>query len=230
MAARMTVTDTGVGIPTDRLGDVFNRFEQADASITRRFGGTGLGLSISRKIIEAMEGTVSVDSFPGAGSVFSIALNLPTTQLSPKGKAPTLDVESSALVGLQVLLAEDVMVNRELIALFLRPLGVELHMVGDGAEAVEAAAARPFDVILMDMQMPRLDGLEATRRIRSGGGPCAGVPILALTANVLPAEVERCRAAGMIAHISKPLSAERLATALIQALPSRELLEARRRA
>ena len=211
---RLAVSDTGVGIPADRLAGVFDRFEQADASTSRRFGGTGLGLAISRSLVAAMGGEIAVESVEGAGSVFTVCLRLPRAELAPTLPVPAAATAGSALVGLRVLVAEDVAINRDLIALFLTPHGVSLHMAPDGAAAVQAASAQPYDAILMDMQMPVLDGLEATRRIRAGGGPCAGAPIIALTANVLPSEVARCFAAGMDDHLGKPLTSAALVAKL----------------
>ena len=216
VAVRLAVSDTGVGIPADRLAGVFGRFEQADASTSRRYGGTGLGLSISRSLVTAMGGEIGVESTLGAGSVFTVSLRLPAAE-APRAEPVAAAEErpaGAALAGMRVLVAEDVAINRDLIALFLKPHGVALHMACDGAAAVEAAGAQPFDAILMDMQMPVLDGLEAARRIRAGAGPCAGAPIIALTANVLPSEVARCFAAGMDDHLGKPLTAAALVAKL----------------
>ncbi len=213
---RLSVSDTGMGIPADRLAHIFERFEQADGSISRSYGGAGLGLAISRTLVQAMGGELTAESTEGSGSVFTVRLRLP---LAPSATAAAQSPTEAAggpdaLRGLRVLLAEDVAVNRDLVGLMLTPLGVRLQAVADGAQAVEAAAVEAFDVVLMDMQMPVMDGLEATRRIRAAGGPTAGARIVALTANVMPEQVERCLAAGMDDHLSKPLTTAGLAAQL----------------
>lgn len=210
---KLAVSDTGVGIAADQLGTIFHQFEQGDVSTSRRFGGTGLGLAISQKIISEMGGRLGVESAPDVGSVFTVRLTLPLAD--EEAKAPVLRPPTGkSRSGLRVLLAEDVALNRDLVALFLKPSGVELHMAVNGEAAVQAAQTCAFDVILMDMQMPVMDGLEATRRIRAGSGASANARIVALSANVLPADLERCRAAGMDDHLGKPLTA----TALLQKL------------
>ena len=211
-ALRIAVADTGIGIPADQIAQVFGRFEQADASITRRFGGTGLGLAISRALVLRMGGTLEVESEPGQGSTFTLTLEAPIAR--PAARPARRTAKDDDLAGLRVLLAEDVEMNRELVGLFLGRHGVDLTGVANGEEAVRAAADADFDLILMDMQMPVMDGLEATRRIRADGGAAARVPILALTANVLPDEIAKCRAAGMTGHVAKPFTAEILADAL----------------
>ena len=215
---RFSVADTGIGIAADRLPHIFDRFEQADGSISRRFGGAGLGLAISRTLVRAMGGELTAESTPGSGSVFTARLRLPLAE-AVEAKLPAPGDERAAAVaaelsGLRVLLAEDVAVNRDLIALMLAPTGVRLTSVADGAAAVEAAATDAFDVVLMDMQMPVMDGLEATRRIRAGTGASAKARIVALTANVMPEEIERCLAAGMDDHLGKPLSGAALTAQL----------------
>ena len=212
---RLSVTDTGLGVAADRLARIFDRFEQADGSISRSFGGAGLGLAISRTLVRAMGGELTAESTLGVGSMFTVRLRLPLAEeVAAPAPAAGPAADTVGVEGLRVLLAEDVAVNRELIALMLAPLGVRLQAVADGAAAVEAARVESFDVVLMDMQMPVMDGLEATRRIRAGAGPSAAARIVALTANVMPEEVERCLAAGMDDHLSKPLSAASLAAQL----------------
>ncbi len=202
----------------ETLQRLFTAFEQADGSITRRFGGTGLGLSIAQRLAQMMGGRITAHSVEGEGSTF--VLGLPAAI----GQTPDVVVdEAEAEVPmmptgtLRILVAEDNLANQRIIDLFLRPLGAEVTIVGDGREAVEALAVQPFDVVLMDMQMPVMGGLEATRAIRAAGGPNANVPILALTANVLEAHQEACREAGMSGHISKPIDARFLLTSVLSA-------------
>ena len=212
LAVKLSVSDTGVGIARHQLGRIFEHFEQGDASTSRRFGGSGLGLAIAQKLITTMGGRICVRSTPGAGSTFTVHLKPPLAAQELRAAAATAAPPS--LSGLRVLLAEDVALNRDLVALFLTPLGVDLHMAVDGAAALTAAESVAFDLILMDVQMPVMDGLEATRRIRAGGGPSSATRIVALSANVLPTDLERCRRAGMNDHLSKPFTANTLAQKL----------------
>ena len=218
-ALTVAVADTGIGVPADQLARIFGRFEQADASITRRFGGTGLGLAISRAILDGMGGRLRATSEAGRGSVFELTLEAATAFVASPGSEAAESGAASRLAGRHVLLAEDVAFNRDLIALLLSRSGVRLTCAENGAEAVEAARREVFDAVLMDMQMPVMDGLEATRRIRASGGPNAATPVIALTANVLPTEVAACRAAGMNGHLSKPFTAESLTSALEALIP-----------
>jgi PAS domain S-box-containing protein len=215
------VADTGIGVSAAQLARIFGRFEQADASITRRFGGTGLGLAISHAIAERMGGELRARSTPGRGSTFELVLR--AAAVAPRAEAPAAAPSDgpSPLAGRRVLLAEDVALNRDLIGLLLGRCGARVSFAEDGAEAVVAAAREPFDAILMDMQMPVLDGVEATRRIRSNPGPNARTPIVALTANVLPSEVAQCRAAGMDGHVAKPFTVQTLTAALDHVIAQR---------
>ena len=216
------VSDTGIGMAPDQTARLFERFVQADSSIGRRFGGTGLGLAISKRLVEAMNGEIAVQSTLGVGAAFQVRLELPVAAcVAGAGPPRASDKLPTAAAPLdlsarRVLVADDVAVNRELVRLMLAPLGCELTLVCDGDEAVEAATATAFDVILMDVQMPVLDGLAATRRIRSLGGAAARTPIMALTANVLPEQVERCLAAGMNGHLAKPFVPEALISAVLR--------------
>ncbi len=205
----ITVSDTGVGIAEDVLPILFQRFAQGSGGDARRFGGTGLGLAISRKIVEAMGGTLQVDSVLGEGSRFTVRLTLPVEAVC-EGEVSQATLASEAPCPARVLVAEDQPVNQALIAAVLEPLGCRLTQVWNGAGAVEAVQADVFDLVLMDMQMPGVDGVEATRRIRALGGVNARLPIVALTANVLPEQVARCREAGMSDHLAKPFRAAAL--------------------
>jgi PAS domain S-box-containing protein len=213
-ALRIEVRDTGIGIDEEHIGALFNRFTQADASVSRRFGGTGLGLAISKQIIEAMGGRIGAVSAVGEGSTFWLEIDLP-----PAGdRAASAEIDPAGAVldrPIHALVVEDNAVNRELIATLLSPFDIEIEIACDGAEAVEAVGRRRYDVILMDMQMPVMDGLTATRRIRAmADRDAARTPIIAMTANVLPEQIARCREAGMDDHLGKPINLPLLLQAL----------------
>ena len=211
----VAVSDTGCGIPADRLEHVFNSFEQADVGTTRRHGGTGLGLSISRKLAEIMGGSLTVASVEGEGSTFT--LTLPVEAVQTAAARPERQAEAAGgLRGRSILAADDHEVNRRILALLLEPHGCRLTLVENGAEAVEAAAVEPFDAVLMDMQMPVMDGLEATRRIRDGAIN-GGTPVIALTANALDTHRAAWEAAGVHAFLTKPIDPEILARTLAEA-------------
>ena len=204
------VSDTGIGLRPEQLETIFARFTQADASISRKFGGTGLGLAISRCIVEAMGGTIGVRSIEGQGATFWISLTLPLADgLAVEGH-DAVDITGPSQP-LRLLVVEDNMVNQELIVALLSPFDLSIVTAADGVEAVEAASREDFDLILMDIQMPNMDGLTATRRIRAD---CPAArrqpPIIAMTANVMPDQIARCLAAGMDDHIGKPIDPARL--------------------
>jgi signal transduction histidine kinase/AmiR/NasT family two-component response regulator len=202
-----TVTDTGIGFDETMKARLFGRFEQADGSITRRYGGSGLGLAISSALAKAMGGGLSADSTPGLGSCFTLALDLVTACGSVRADGPA-EAEALAddLTGLRILLADDHPVNRRVVELILGGAGVRLTCVENGVEAVEAAEVGDFDLILMDMQMPVMDGLEAIRLIRAGSGPCATTQIYALSANAMREHTEASLTAGADGHIAKPVT------------------------
>ena len=211
---RIEVRDSGIGIEPAQMETLFNRFTQADASVSRRFGGTGLGLAISRQIVEAMQGWIGADSAEGEGSTFWFEVDLPLAGDWTQSAEP--DSGGGALGRpIRALVVEDNAVNRELIITLLSPFGIEIDTACDGAEALDAVGQRRYDVILMDMQMPVMDGLTATRRIRSlADRDAAATPIIAMTANVLPEHVARCREAGMDVHIGKPINLTHLLQAI----------------
>ncbi|WP_197918627.1 ATP-binding protein [Thiosulfatihalobacter marinus] len=212
---RIDVADTGIGIPADRLDHVFEQFAQADAATTRRFGGTGLGLSISRKLAQNMGGDIVVTSTPGAGSCFSITIRLHTARAENGAQGgPSENASPSALKGLTVLLAEDNKTNRLVIAKFLRDAPITLKSAHDGRQAVDMAARLNPDVILMDMSMPEMDGLDATRAIRALPGPQPR--IIALTANAYHSDREACLEAGMDAFLTKPVRKAQLIQQIAQ--------------
>jgi CheY-like chemotaxis protein len=220
------VIDTGIGIEPDRVTSLFSEFMQADHSISRRFGGTGLGLAISKRLVTQMGGIIEVDSLPGRGTTFRVRLTLPVAQLSP---LPGLARESSVVEAFRtavklsgriphILFAEDNPTNQFVARQLLKDLDIQLEMVSNGQEAVDAASRFRYDVIYMDVQMPEMDGLEATRLIRSLGEPLASIPIIALTANAFSEDMRACFAAGMNQFLAKPVNRETLLTALMRAL------------
>ncbi|TNF20056.1 MAG: PAS domain-containing hybrid sensor histidine kinase/response regulator [Rhodobacteraceae bacterium] len=210
---RIEVRDTGIGIPSEKCTRIFDPFAQADAATTRRFGGTGLGLAISRLLARQMGGDISLESHPGQGSCFRVEVQLhPARGLRAPEALPEADL--SALAGLRVLLAEDNGTNRLLVQSFLKGTGVLLEMAPNGRIAVERAAAEVFDVILMDLSMPELDGLGATRAIRARGGHHPR--IVALTANAFASDRKDCHDAGMDAFLSKPVRKPELLATLAE--------------
>ena len=214
------VADTGIGIPSDKLGAVFEEFVQADASITRRFGGSGLGLAISKRLAEQMGGELRVESTVGEGTCFTLSLILPLaeTPAEPTNDGTTTAAFEALMADrgrpLRILVAEDSPTNQFVAAVLLEDIGVYADIVGDGREAVTSATRYPYDLILMDMQMPEMDGIEATRAIRARGGLLATVPIIAVTANAFDEDVRSCLDAGMNDFISKPIVREQLLAAM----------------
>ncbi len=199
---RVSVVDTGQGIAPEKVSRLFERFSQADVSINRTHGGTGLGLAICKGIVGLMEGKIGVRSRPGRGSTFWFEI-----PAKPAAAAEAETVEESVLETgpLRMLVVDDTPVNRELVRLMLSPLGLHIEEAGGGAEGIQAASAKTFDLILMDVRMPGVDGLEATRAIRASDGPNARTPILALTADVQPENTAACRDAGMDDVLAKPI-------------------------
>jgi len=206
------VEDSGIGIAEEAQGRLFQDFEQADSSTTRRYGGTGLGLAICRRLAELMGGAVGVDSQPGRGSRFWFRLVLGKALnhaplLAPLSRSQAAQELSSRFAGTRVLLAEDNLVNQEVAVALLGSAGLSVDVAEDGAQAVAMAATGAYALVLMDVQMPQMDGLDATRAIRAAGNP---IPILAMTANAFDEERQRCLDAGMNDHVAKPVVAEQL--------------------
>jgi signal transduction histidine kinase/CheY-like chemotaxis protein len=227
MLARVewSVSDTGIGIAPDKIGRLFTEFEQADASINRRFGGTGLGLAISRRIIEQMGGKIGVTSEPGQGSTFHFSLTLPWSDKAvadPSADRIGADALKERLgqLGrpLRILIAEDDATNRMVVTRMLKEFALDVDVVHDGAQADQAVSEARYDLVLMDVQMPEMDGFAATRSIRSRG--FASLPIIALTANAFPEDAKRCRDAGMSDFLAKPLRKPLLVNAILRAMDS----------
>lgn len=200
---RFEVADTGIGIPNERQAELFQPFVQAESSTARNYGGTGLGLVICRSLVNAMGGVIGLESQPGQGSLFWFEVPLETgaAQANAAGSTPAPE----AIAALRILVVDDVPVNRELLQAMLSRYGHDVVVADNGATAVEMAGRGGFDVVLMDVQMPVMNGIEATRQIRRLAPPAGAVPILALTANVLVTERERCLAAGMNLCLTKPI-------------------------
>ncbi|QDQ25548.1 response regulator [Chitinimonas arctica] len=205
----VTVRDTGIGIEPEKLGSIFDAFAQADDSISRRYGGSGLGLTISRRLIRAMGGEMSVRSTLGRGSVFNFKVPL---KLAEAGAEPEIRPDGVA-TALRILLAEDNLLNQKLACALLERDGHQVRLARHGGAAVDHFVNETFDLILMDMQMPEMDGLAATRAIRALEGDIH-LPIIAMTANALPEDRERCLAAGMDDFLSKPISLAKLRAVL----------------
>jgi len=226
------VSDTGIGFDNEARARLFHRFEQADGSITREFGGTGLGLSICKALTEMMGGTISVISVPNQGSSFMVKLPLSRlmsldtfdirSETQPATVTPpaTDEIEPSRL--LRILLAEDHPTNQRVVAMILQPYGVDLTVVGNGVKALEAFEAGRFDVVLMDMQMPEMDGLKATQAIRALEltAQLPRTPIAMLSANAMNEHVEQALDAGCDVHIAKPVTPESLVRGIQAALAS----------
>ncbi|MCF8483135.1 MAG: response regulator [Rhodospirillum sp.] len=232
------VIDTGTGIPSNRLEDLFSAFQQLDGSTTRRHGGTGLGMAISRRLARLMGGDIRIRSTPGEGSTFILEIPLAPLDHVPHSGAedrssmhPERD-DATPTRPLRILLAEDILENQILAQAILEKLGHVVTLAGDGRQALERLGSDgPFDVILMDIQMPVMDGIEATRAIRDlpqnrlfpDGRPIATLPIIAFTADALPGDRERFLATGMNEHLPKPLSVKRLKNLLADVAANRPL-------
>ncbi|MBF0127447.1 MAG: response regulator, partial [Magnetococcales bacterium] len=217
------VVDTGIGIAREQMGQIFDQFIQADAGITRRYGGTGLGLAISRRLVEMMGGRIWVESQLEQGSTFCFTLPVriaasPLPPLAPMEAPPGHQISS-----LRVLLAEDVAENQVLFEAYLMQTPHRLAMVNDGMQAVARIKEETFDVVVMDVQMPKMDGYSATRLIRQWEREMdrPPVPIIALSAHAMQGEVERSQEAGCDLYLTKPINKKRLLDALQQLVRSR---------
>lgn len=227
---RFTVKDTGIGIPAHQLSFLFRAFSQVDGSYSRKFGGTGLGLVISKQLVELMGGQINVESEPGKGSTFWFTLPLKKQAEHSGGildegvsrvwRLPPPDISKERRMQVRILLAEDNPINQKLVIRLLDKLGYRVDAVTSGLEVLEKARAAHYDLVLMDIQMPEMDGIEATRRIRcfSQCATAAQVPIIALTAHAIKGDREKCLAAGMDEYISKPFDMARLSEVIAHRL------------
>ena len=211
---RVEVADTGPGIPVDRHADVFSKFNQLDRSYARRFGGTGLGLAISKSLAELMGGTIGFTSAAGQGATFWIEIPIERAV----GDPPVAVADTRTMQPMKILVAEDNATNQLVARQILERMGHRVDVVDNGVEAVEAVASRPYDVVLMDISMPLMDGVEATTRIRALGGRLAEIPIIALTANAMSDDIASYLDAGMTGFVSKPVVKDKLAAALASSM------------
>jgi CheY-like chemotaxis protein len=212
---RFEVRDSGIGIPADKLAKLFQPFSQVDASTTRKYGGSGLGLSISKKLTELMHGEMGVESQPEQGSTFWFRLPLEACSLQSRphetgsGLFPLNDEANAgadAFAGARILLAEDNLINQDVAVSILRKKHIRVNAVGNGLEAIHALEQQDYQLVLMDMQMPEMDGLQATRVIRDRSSQVLNhqIPIIAMTANAMQRDQDACLQAGMNDYLSKP--------------------------
>jgi CheY-like chemotaxis protein len=227
----VAIVDTGIGMNEATRSKLFTTFTQADASITRRFGGSGLGLAITRQLARLMGGDVTVESEPGKGSTFTLTFLAEAVNLaapSPVEDQPMLPVASETqlrrLRGLRILLVDDNAVNRQVVKLFTAQLSPSFVEAANGQEALDRLHDERFDIVLLDVHMPVMDGKEAIRRIRSSPEPWREIPVIALTADAMSGDRERYLALGMTDYVSKPLDQRELSAKLAGALSERVLL------
>jgi CheY-like chemotaxis protein len=212
---RFNVTDTGIGLSSEQQKLIFEPFRQADGSVTRRYGGTGLGLAICTNLAELMGGGITVQSAPGEGSTFSFTVDCPVCDEQADAAEDRMGVRNADAGRLSILLAEDNPVNQFLMVRLLEGRGHQVTVAADGRVALDEVARHGFDVILMDVQMPEMDGLEATRMLRERG---VRTPIIAMTAHAMQGDRDKCLKAGMNAYVSKPIQPEEVYEAIEDAV------------
>jgi PAS domain S-box-containing protein len=219
---RLEVVDTGPGIPAEHRPKLFREFERLELRANRAVEGSGLGLAITARLVERMGGQIGYADNPGGGSVFWIELP-PTGGIPVAHAAPPVACDGAAKTELRILVVDDVAMNRDIASALLRMAGHDVTCAESGQSAIDSVAANAFDVVLMDVRMPGMDGLEATRRIRALAGSARAVPVVAVTAQAFSEQIERCREAGMDGHVSKPLEQKALLGAISTVLERRGL-------
>jgi CheY-like chemotaxis protein len=222
---RFDVEDTGIGIAPDRQEAVFESFTQADGSTTRKYGGTGLGLTVTKPLVELLGGRLTLTSEEGRGSVFSLTIpvgvdletqaRLDRTKV-PDPQSPAPEKTEPVTFSGKVLMAEDVRTNQVLLRTMLDQMGLEVHLAENGEQALQQAMSQSFDLILMDMQMPQMNGYEATRVLRQWG---LSTPIVALTANAMRGDDRKCLEAGCDDYLAKPINGRELTRVMAKYLP-----------
>jgi CheY-like chemotaxis protein/anti-sigma regulatory factor (Ser/Thr protein kinase) len=210
----VAVIDTGPGIASTLLPRLFTPFDQLSASVVRQHGGSGLGLAISREFARLMGGDLTADSVPGEGATFTFSF------VVEHALAPQAGEEGPSIAGARVLVVDDHVVNRRAIELVLQPFGVDATLAESGEAALDLLKTEVFDAVLMDVYMPGMDGRDATRALRGGSGPNRDTPVIAVTASATPKDWDACLAAGMNAHVAKPIDPLELYAALSQVLSS----------
>jgi CheY-like chemotaxis protein len=212
---RICVLDSGIGIAAEKLNAVFDKFTQADVSTTRRYGGSGLGLSISRSLAELMGGSITATSAEGEGSEFTLHLLLEEAEEAAVAEKKRSRMSLRPLSDrLEVLLVEDNLVNQKLAVRLLERLGCQVEVAASGGEALRCLGDRDYDLVLMDCQMPEMDGYETTRRIRERERGTRRIPIVAITANAMESDLEKCIESGMDSYLTKPIDLIKLREAL----------------
>ena len=220
----INVIDSGIGIKKDHIGHLLTAFQQADTSITRKFGGTGLGLSISNRLVKMMAGSFSIYSEFGQGSTFSFTLELPYSEkelVITEQLVNSLDEDASPLKGASILLVEDNSINQLVAQTILEHYHIEVDVADDGIQAISKVVEKSYDLVLMDIQMPKMDGLKSTKSIREYPD-LKDLPIIAMTAHAMQEDKERCLAVGMNDYLSKPIDEYKLVQTLLKYIDSKK--------
>ncbi|HVZ05637.1 ATP-binding protein [Hyphomicrobium sp.] len=210
VTVHFSVRDTGPGIPSASIPDLFKRFSQLDSSRERRFGGSGLGLAICKRIVEAKGGTIGVESQLGVGSMFWFEIAFALSKVKPADTPAVMEVVLPKAESKHILIVDDVEPNRRLTATVLKSVGHRVTTAASGQEAIARVSAADYDLVLMDVQMPGMSGLAATKNIKRLGGKRASIPIIGMTANIFPDDIANCYAAGMVGHLGKPFEFDEL--------------------
>jgi CheY-like chemotaxis protein len=214
---KFEVSDTGIGIAPENIDRIFEHFSQADADTSRKFGGTGLGLSISKNLLELMGSKIHVESKLGAGSVFSFSLNLAEGDEQPVESVTGSTIANEAVEGLCILLVEDNKINQLVASQFIKKWGIEVDIADDGLEAVQKVQQKKYDLVLMDLEMPGMDGFEASREIRKLNAEYfQELPVLALSASAMKGMKEKVMLSGMNDYVAKPFSPTELRSKIFQ--------------